>query len=138
MTAKLCHRRFMESVGHLDLHELAVDELAQVVLVERDEVVPRVRGARGEIGHALIVRHALGDSNGSAGPRKPCFRAFPMLAGCPGRPARRPRDTKRSCYEWTPCTSAPLRLRSRATASSCAGIAARTSPTARRCGAIRW
>jgi hypothetical protein len=51
--------------GHLDLHQLAVDELAQVVFVESDEVVPRVRG-RGDVRHAGSMPHDRRKGRGRA------------------------------------------------------------------------
>ena len=52
-------------VRHLDLQQLAVDELPQVVLAERDEVVPGVGTglvAR-DVGHAWSMGH--GEREGS-------------------------------------------------------------------------
>jgi hypothetical protein len=62
--------------GHLDLHELTIDELALVLVVERDEVGPRVplRAPRAyRRGHAIVIRDRRSAVTRPASPSKMNF-----------------------------------------------------------------
>jgi hypothetical protein len=76
----------VSSGRHLDFHQLTIDELAQVVLVQRDEVVPRVEG-RGGGGHPVSMPHEPVHCSPGATARISWIRWFGRTRGCPGQDA---------------------------------------------------